>query len=97
MERHQLYQGRIILDPAVMLGKPVITGTRITVELILELLSGGATVDDILDEYPHLKREDINDLISRILQAVRAGATNFGAYHEMRSSVSVVRLRSIHQ
>jgi uncharacterized protein (DUF433 family) len=60
MERHQLYKGRIISDPAVMLGKPVIAGTRITVELILELLSGGATVDDILNEYPHLKREDIN-------------------------------------
>ena len=58
MERHQLYKGRIISDPAVMLGKPVIAGTRITVELILELLSGGATVDDILNEYPHLKRED---------------------------------------
>ena len=60
MERHQLYKGRIISDPAVKLGKPVIAGTRITVELILELLSGGATVDDILNEYPHLKREDIN-------------------------------------
>jgi uncharacterized protein (DUF433 family) len=47
-----------------MLGKPVIAGTRITVELILELLSGGATVDDILNDYPHLKRGDINAVIS---------------------------------
>jgi len=46
-------------DPAVMLGKPTITGTRITVELIMRKLSGGFTVDDILDMYPHLNRKQI--------------------------------------
>ena len=43
----------------VMLGKPVIKGTRITVELILRKISGGYSFEDILEMYPHLKREDI--------------------------------------
>jgi uncharacterized protein (DUF433 family) len=46
-------------NPAVMMGKPVIKGTRITVELILEKLAAGDTVEDILKSYPHLKREGI--------------------------------------
>lgn len=49
----------IVSDPAVMLGKPVIAGTRITVELILEKLGGGDTIDDLLVDYPHLTRESI--------------------------------------
>ncbi len=40
-------------------GKPVIGGTRISVDLLLELVSGGLNLDDILLEYPHLKREDV--------------------------------------
>jgi len=50
---------RIEVDPRVMLGKPVIRGTRIPVELILRKLSEGATEEDILDAYPHLSLEDI--------------------------------------
>ena len=53
------YTNRIITDPSVMLGKPVVKGTRITVELILRKLSGGMTVDQILGSYPHLSKEDI--------------------------------------
>ncbi len=49
----------IVRDPAVMLGKPTIAGTRITVELIMRKLAGGFTVDDILDMYPHLMRKQI--------------------------------------
>ncbi len=55
---------RIAVDPKVMLGKPVVRGTRITVELILERLAGGATFDELLDAYPHLKREDILSALS---------------------------------
>ncbi|HET7342346.1 MAG TPA: DUF433 domain-containing protein [Methylomirabilota bacterium] len=51
--------GRIEVDPHVMLGKPVIRGTRITVELILRKLSEGATEADLADAYPRLTREDI--------------------------------------
>ena len=54
-----LLTDRVEMDPGVMLGKPVIRGTRITVELVLRRLSEGASVDSILESYPHLSREDI--------------------------------------
>ena len=50
---------RIEINPKIMMGKPVIRGTRITVELILRKLSEGAAEADVLDAYPKLKREDI--------------------------------------
>lgn len=50
---------RIEINPAVMLGKPVITGTRIPVELLLRKLSEGATESDLLDAYPRLTKLDI--------------------------------------
>jgi uncharacterized protein (DUF433 family) len=49
----------IEINPKVMLGKPVIRGTRITVELILRKLGEGASEQDLLDAYPNLKHEDI--------------------------------------
>ncbi len=54
-----LIQERIEINPEVMLGKPVIRGTRITVELILRKLSEGATEADLLEAYPRLTRQDI--------------------------------------
>ena len=54
-----LIQERIEINPEVMLGKPVIRGTRITVELILRKLSEGATEADLLEGYPRLTRQDI--------------------------------------
>jgi uncharacterized protein (DUF433 family) len=51
---------RVEINPRVMLGKPVIRGTRIPVELILRKLSDGASETDILDAYPRLAREDIH-------------------------------------
>lgn len=50
---------RITLDPKVMVGKPVIRGTRLTVEYILNLLAHGATVAEILQEYEGLTQQDI--------------------------------------
>ena len=50
---------RIEINPAVMLGKPVIRGTRIPVELILRKLGEGATESDLLDGYPRLTKTDI--------------------------------------
>jgi len=50
---------RISRDPAIMVGKPCIKGTRITVEHVLRALSQGVTVDGVLEEYPHLSREDV--------------------------------------
>ena len=49
----------IVLDPDVMTGKPVIRGTRLTVQFILGLLAHGASVEDILDEYKGLTEDDI--------------------------------------
>ena len=54
---------RIEVNPKVMMGKPVIRGTRITVELILRKLSEGTTLTDLLDAYPRLTREDIQAAI----------------------------------
>jgi uncharacterized protein (DUF433 family) len=54
---------RIEVNPKVMLGKPVIRGTRIPVELILKKMSEGATAEDLLDAYPRLTREDIQAAI----------------------------------
>ena len=50
---------RIVVNPKVMGGKPVIKGTRIPVYFILELIANGWTIDDILREYPHLTRDDV--------------------------------------
>ena len=50
---------RITVNPAVMVGKPVIRGTRLTVDHILSLLAHGASFDDILTEYDGLNRDDI--------------------------------------
>lgn len=58
-ERTMTSAHRIEVNPRVMLGKPVIRGTRIPVELLLRKLGEGATVDDLLDAYPRLRREDI--------------------------------------
>jgi uncharacterized protein (DUF433 family) len=58
MEQNQLLE-RIALDPKIMVGKPVIRGTRLTVQYILNLLAHGVTVDKILQEYRGLKKEDI--------------------------------------
>jgi uncharacterized protein (DUF433 family) len=54
---------RIILDPKVMVGKPVIKGTRLTVEYILNLLGHGSTVEEIIGEYIGLTREDVQACI----------------------------------
>lgn len=50
---------RIEINPNVMLGKPVMRGTRIPVELLIRKLSEGATEDELLDAYPRLTKEDI--------------------------------------
>jgi uncharacterized protein (DUF433 family) len=59
MIRHALRHDRIALDPAVMLGKPVIRGTRVTVEQILRELGAGMSVEEILAAHPRLTADDI--------------------------------------
>ena len=52
-------KNRIEVNPDVLAGKPVIKGTRISVELILDRLANGWSMEDILSTYPHLMREDV--------------------------------------
>ena len=63
MMRDEQLLERITIDPKVMVGKPVIRGTRLTVEYILNLLAHGATVEEILREYQGLTYEDIQACI----------------------------------
>ncbi|MBM3213270.1 DUF433 domain-containing protein, partial [Candidatus Poribacteria bacterium] len=58
VERNYLLE-RIVLNPKIMVGKPVIKGTRLTVQYILSLLAHGASFDEILREYKGLTKEDI--------------------------------------
>ncbi len=62
----------IVSDPKIMMGKPVIAGTRITVEMILEKLSAGETVEQILEAHPRLTREGIREALAFAAQALRA-------------------------
>lgn len=55
---------RIEIDPAIMMGKPVIRGTRITVELVLRKLAEGATEAQLLEDYAHLTTEDIRAAVA---------------------------------
>jgi uncharacterized protein (DUF433 family) len=61
---------RIVIDPEVMLGKPVIRGTRIPVELILRKLGEGATEADLLDGFPGLGRGDIRAALAYAADAL---------------------------
>ena len=62
----------IISDPLIMMGKPTIAGTRITVELILEKLAAGETTDQILSEHPRLTAEAIRAAIAFAADVLRA-------------------------
>jgi len=53
------WEERIVADPKVMVGKPVIKGTRMTVEFITDLLANGWTEKQIMEHYPHVTHEDI--------------------------------------
>jgi len=53
------WRDRIEVNPDVLTGKPVVRGTRLAVELILELLAAGETESDLLSDYPRLTREDL--------------------------------------
>jgi uncharacterized protein (DUF433 family) len=53
------WQDRIVVDPAVLVGKPVVKGTRLAVEFIIDLLAQGWSEADILDSYPGLTHEDV--------------------------------------
>lgn len=69
---------RITVDPAVCQGQPTIRGMRITVGVILKMLAGGATIEEVLEAYPELEEEDVR-------QAMRYAA--WKASDQLRSTV----------
>lgn len=64
MPNHHKTEDRISRNPAVLGGKPIIRGTRISVELVLGWVESGVPVDQILDDYPNLDREDVEAAIA---------------------------------
>ena len=67
-----MYNNFIQSDPAIMMGKPVIVGTRITVESILDKLAAGETIDQILKSYPRLTKEAILAAFAFATDALRS-------------------------
>jgi uncharacterized protein (DUF433 family) len=59
-------------NPQVMAGKPVVAGTRITVELLLERLAAGEAIEQVLESYPRLTRQDVLDAIGFAVEVLRA-------------------------
>lgn len=67
------WQERIISDKNILLGKPVIKGTRISVEFILDRLANGWTEQTLLASYPHLTKEDLQAVFSYLNECVKDG------------------------
>ncbi len=65
------WREHIISNKDILLGKPTIKGTRISVELILDLLSTGWTEQMLLDSYPHLKQEDIKAVYAYLKECIQ--------------------------
>ena len=68
------WKSRITIDPEILAGKPIIKGTRIPVELILDLLANGWTTEEILENYPQLKKEDIIAALKYAAQVLKERA-----------------------
>jgi len=67
---------QITRDPGILGGKPVIAGTRISVQLILEKLRDGWTIEDLLDDYPHLTRDQIGAALAYAADVLGAPAAS---------------------
>ena len=63
---------RIAVDPDVLVGKPVIKGTRIAVEFVIDLMAQGWTTEQILDEFDHLTREDVRACLAYAGELLKA-------------------------
>jgi uncharacterized protein (DUF433 family) len=58
------WRDHIVVDPAVLVGKPIVKGTRISVELLLDRLADGWSYEDILSAYPHLTRDQVKAAVT---------------------------------
>jgi uncharacterized protein (DUF433 family) len=66
------WRTRIVANPEVLVGKPVIKGTRISVELVMDLLAGGYTPQQIMEQYDHLAAEDIQACLAYAGELIRS-------------------------
>ena len=66
------WRERITLDPKILVGKPIIKGTRISVEFVVDLLGRGWTFEQVLHEYDHLKRDDVQACLAYAREALRS-------------------------
>lgn len=62
---------RIVIDPAILTGKPVVRGTRISVEFVVDLLAAGWSNAQILENYPHLAEDDIRACLAYASELLR--------------------------
>ncbi|MBK8100658.1 MAG: DUF433 domain-containing protein [Planctomycetes bacterium] len=69
------WRERIVADPAVLVGKAVIKGTRISVELVVDQMSRGYSVADILLQYPHLVELDVHACLAYAAELLRSERT----------------------
>ena len=67
-----MYDALIISDPQIAMGKPTVAGTRITVELILEKLAAGESIEQIIEAHPRLNREAVLAAVDFAAQALKA-------------------------
>jgi uncharacterized protein (DUF433 family) len=66
------WREHIVVDPKVLVGKPVVKGTRIAVELVIDLLARGYSKDQILDQYDHLTEADIQACLAYASETLRS-------------------------
>lgn len=78
---------RVVLNPKIMVGKPIIKGTRITVEAIVRRVAEGMTFDEILEDYPYIAKEDIKAALL-YAQSLVAGEEIFPAIVDDKHAVS---------
>jgi len=69
---------RIEISPDVMFGKPVVKGTRITVEHVLRMMAAGWSVDDLVEQHPRLTKEDIQAVNAFAADQIKNAFTHFG-------------------
>jgi len=66
------WQERIVIDPDVLVGKPVVKGTRIAVELVIDLLGRGYTTAQVLEQYDHLAAEDVQACLAYAAEVLQS-------------------------
>lgn len=91
--KQQIYQDRIIVDPRILAGKPVIKGTRIPVELVLEYLASDPKIDTLFEAFPRLTLEDVKACLAYAQGLVEAERPK--QYHAQIRSFCLTRMLTL--